>query len=267
PYEIPSNNPEYYPAVAAQAVAARTYAISRMNLRLSEPFHVYGDTRDQVYRGFTRPSPMADQAVEKTAGMVLLGPDGRAAVTQYHSTCGGYLEPLLSQSLLAEGSGLREDVTDGSFNCAVSPLYRWTEKITAATLLRNLQRIGKIASGEIKQLAESGYRCRLEILERQPSGRVDKIRIYLNDEYFDFSGWEIRQVLAGAEEQSLSSRLFFMKDSPGDSSLFYIVGAGYGHGRGMCQWGAVGQAMKGRSWQDILHFYYPDLQLAREHAL
>jgi SpoIID/LytB domain protein len=42
---------------------------------------------------------------------------------------------------------------------------------------------------------------------------------------------------------------------------FTIRGAGWGHGYGMSQWGAYGAAEKGRSWQQILAFYYPGTTL------
>jgi stage II sporulation protein D len=37
-----------------------------------------------------------------------------------------------------------------------------------------------------------------------------------------------------------------------------IVGSGWGHGVGLSQYGALGQALDGRSWQDILSHYYPE---------
>lgn len=41
------------------------------------------------------------------------------------------------------------------------------------------------------------------------------------------------------------------------SGQFSVVGHGYGHGRGMSQWGAYGAATKGLSYTQILDFYYP----------
>jgi SpoIID/LytB domain protein len=41
------------------------------------------------------------------------------------------------------------------------------------------------------------------------------------------------------------------------SGAWTVVGRGYGHGRGMSQWGAQAQALQGRSADQILDFYYP----------
>jgi len=40
-------------------------------------------------------------------------------------------------------------------------------------------------------------------------------------------------------------------------------GHGYGHGVGMCQWGAKGMAEEGFGYKDILNFYYPKANIAR----
>jgi SpoIID/LytB domain protein len=45
--------------------------------------------------------------------------------------------------------------------------------------------------------------------------------------------------------------------------MFHIIGAGFGHGRGMCQWGAIGLALRGKTYQEILNFYYPEPQLKK----
>ena len=41
-----------------------------------------------------------------------------------------------------------------------------------------------------------------------------------------------------------------------------IVGSGWGHGVGLSQYGALGQALDGKSWQDILAHYYPGTSLS-----
>jgi stage II sporulation protein D len=42
-----------------------------------------------------------------------------------------------------------------------------------------------------------------------------------------------------------------------------FAGKGYGHGVGMCQWGANGMAKNGKTYREILARYYPDTVLAR----
>ena len=45
---------------------------------------------------------------------------------------------------------------------------------------------------------------------------------------------------------------------------FTLVGRGYGHGRGMSQWGSYQQAVEGRSWSQIIAFYYPGARVSTE---
>ena len=55
--------------------------------------------------------------------------------------------------------------------------------------------------------------------------------------------------------------LYFDARGAGDSIIF--EGRGWGHGVGLCQWGARGMALKGSTWQEILKFYYKGISLER----
>jgi SpoIID/LytB domain protein len=48
---------------------------------------------------------------------------------------------------------------------------------------------------------------------------------------------------------------------PGADGLVELSGRGYGHGAGMCQWGAIGRARAGQTWEQILTTYYPGAEL------
>jgi stage II sporulation protein D len=54
---------------------------------------------------------------------------------------------------------------------------------------------------------------------------------------------------------------FFTAEKRGN--VFYIKGRGWGHGVGMCQWGAKGRAEHGFSYEKILTYYYKDVKLTR----
>jgi SpoIID/LytB domain protein len=73
-------------ALAAQAVAARSYALA--TLKPGKHFDLYSDTRSQVYGGTTYETPSSNAAVEKTANQVLTY-HGRVATTFFFSTSGG----------------------------------------------------------------------------------------------------------------------------------------------------------------------------------
>ena len=262
PHEIPTHNDEYYAAVAAQTIAARTYAFYQIKHPGSKFFDIYDDTRDQVYKGKVRESDLAKKAIQDTYGMVLTDSEGKLVETQYHSTCGGILNESSSAAQTAEPT---EDIWDNNFNCATSPLYRWVNKITAGEILQNLEKNKKISKAEYQKLVEEGYQLEVDIKSRQLSGRIEKMEIDVNQKKINLSEWESRYMLASNGQNLLPSTLFFIKKSPSSPDLIYLIGAGYGHGKGMCQWGAIGQALNGRSYQDILKFYYPMLSLKKAY--
>ena len=83
PWEMPSH--WHAEALRAQAVAARTYAYSRLG---GGWFDVYADTRDQMYGGIRAEHPSTNAAVGGTAGTIVTW-QGRPARTYYFSTSGG----------------------------------------------------------------------------------------------------------------------------------------------------------------------------------
>jgi stage II sporulation protein D len=84
---VSSEMPHDWPleAVKAQAVAARSYALSHLR---GGSFDVYNDTRDQVYGGIAAETPVGDQAVAGTSRQVLLY-NGKVASTFFFSSSGG----------------------------------------------------------------------------------------------------------------------------------------------------------------------------------
>ena len=48
--------------------------------------------------------------------------------------------------------------------------------------------------------------------------------------------------------------------------VYVVTGGGYGHGVGLNQYGALGQAQAGRSYHDILSFYYPGTEIGKAPA-
>jgi stage II sporulation protein D len=85
---VPSEVPTHWPAEAlkAQAVVARSYALS--SRKIGAAFDLYSDTRSQVYLGVEEEERPTNEAVDETAGDVLLY-QGQVARTYYHSTSGG----------------------------------------------------------------------------------------------------------------------------------------------------------------------------------
>jgi stage II sporulation protein D len=264
PYEIPSGLEDYYQAVLSQTVAARTYAIYCIQHPVSDYFDLYADTRDQVYLGNKSDSPLVDRAIQETFGMVLQKPDNTISKVQYHSTCGGLLDPGSGKENNENFQVLnRQDNNGSSFNCTASPLYRWVFKLNTRDILDNLTDLKLLSPAKAAKLKENGFRLSLEILSRTSAGRVHKMAIQINSDKFILSEWQIQRALSDRNSQRQPSNLFILKASRNIPDIVYVIGAGYGHGRGMCQWGAIGQSLNGVPYRDILKFYYPDLILKK----
>ena len=71
-----------------------------------------------------------------------------------------------------------------------------------------------------------------------------------------------RKVLIPGFIFTLITNLIYVSPSNAVPNEWIIVGSGWGHGVGYSQYGALGQALDGRSWQDILNHYYPGSVLA-----
>ena len=90
----------------------------------------------------------------------------------------------------------------------------------------------------------------IEILERGTSGRACLAKFIFEKESIDVKGeLKIRQMF---NPPLRSSCFVFDKTETG----FVIHGAGWGHGVGMCQSGAITMANDGKSFEEILHHYY-----------
>jgi stage II sporulation protein D len=262
PFEIPTYTEDYYQAIMTQTIAARTYAIYHLQHPASPYFDVYADTRDQVYMGLKRTTPLANKSIEESQGFVLHNKADDPDETPYHSTCGGTLE----LKLMVENNpsqGFYKDFYQEDFNCITSPLYRWVEKITTRDILKNLKKMNIITIQQEHQWKEIGFQVLVKVLTRSNAGRIDKLAIIIGNKEIILSGWEIRRAFRKSDRGLLPSNLFFLKSSPQEKNTLYLVGAGFGHGRGMCQWGAIGLALKGKNFEEILGFYYPDLKLKK----
>ncbi|MEW5919891.1 MAG: SpoIID/LytB domain-containing protein [Bacillota bacterium] len=94
---------------------------------------------------------------------------------------------------------------------------------------------------------------RVEVKEFGPSGRAAVFQV--ND--LEISGPGLRLGLGSAEMRST-----FLKDVNVAEGMLQMSGSGYGHGVGMCQWGARALAEQGRSPEEIVRYFYRDINIA-----
>ena len=135
PAEIFTNKSEWFEAVKAQAVCARTYAYKKMKSRQNADFDVYSDVRDQAYGGTGRQTLLGNKATEQTRGSVLYYKDSLAH-TYFHACDGGVSEAV--EDVWGQKNrpylNSRQDVLNDSFSCRTSPVFRWRQTRSMAQL-------------------------------------------------------------------------------------------------------------------------------------
>ena len=248
-------------AVQAQAVTARSYAYVHLTGERSRTYDVTAGVFDQVYGGVAAETAVSSQAVETTRTLVLEY-DGRVVNAPYHSTCGGSTAAASEVWRSGDEPFLRSvsDRIPGTnrFYCDGAPHFRWTRTLGGATVNAALARyLGVYTSvpGHNPGIARA-----VAVTSRTASGRVGTITITTDRGNFVLRGNDIRYVLRQPGGEILSSTNFSVEtiqSHDGSIAELRLRGAGYGHGVGMCQSGAIGRARAGADFHTILHTYYP----------
>jgi len=259
-----------YEALKAQAVAARSYTLAQMNRWRARGFDLLATVDDQVYGGIESERPETDQAVSETCGVVALS-DGAPIQAYYSSTCGGMTttpEEVWGKSALPYLTAHRDAAGPGQEAfCAASPQHRWRETWTGPEIEKILRATLADVTGE-KGADRWGPLKDLRLKRRSASYRVEDLEITFAKKRFDLGGDKIRWILRRPTGEPLRSAVVLKIEVArwkGRVTGVGIDGAGYGHGVGLCQMGALGMARAGYDYQRILRFYYRGTQLVRAY--
>jgi stage II sporulation protein D len=255
-------------ALRAQAVVSRTYAFRNLRRWRSQGFDLYATVSDQAYGGVGAETPEGRAAVGATRGQVLTY-HGAPIEAFYFSTCGGRTADGYEVFRGASRPYLRSayDVApNGGAYCSISPRFRWREEWTGeslrATLARNLPRSAGAGSGRIERVED------IRVTQRSGSGRVDQVAVRVGGSEVRVEGHSnIRQVLRTSAGELLRSTAFTLVAVGAGGNVTHLVadGMGAGHGVGLCQWGAVGRARAGQTYEQILAAYFPGTSLTRRY--
>ena len=227
-------------ALKAQAVAARTYALHLQESSQGNFFDLRATTDHQVYHHRESTPPSILSAVEETRGMILTH-GGHPILSAFHSSCGGRTENV--KDLWGYDLPYLHSVS-----CPYdvrSPHHSWKKEIPLDRIEKSLQAAG-YGVGTIAALTP---------YHRNASGRVDKMRVLHSRGELFLTGGDFRKVVG---YDILPSAVFEVESI---GSLVVFVGKGWGHGVGLCQWGAKGMAEDGHGFREILSRYYPGTDL------
>ncbi len=224
-------------ALKAQAVAARTYALYQMQVSRSQPYDLKSSTASQVYGGATQERFRAKRAVDMTRGQILTY-KGRLFPAYFHATCAG-MTAAASELWNIDTPPLKGGVPCDY--CKISPHYYWHAKVPVSDIEQKLAKSGRPV----------GQILKIEKISQTPSGRVGSLRITGNADAAVVAAKDLRVWVGGDKLRSTDFAVSVHDD------VAEFKGAGWGHGVGLCQWGALGQALIGRSCETILAYYYP----------
>ena len=295
PYEMSPAWP--LEALKAQAVCARTYALLQTKHRDSYRFDVCTTTDCQVYQGANQASALTDRAVEETAGMAAMY-GGKYAETYYYASNGGASESSENVwSMPLPYLVGKEDPYEGTISI---PDYVYTMTYSYSQLSALLKSkgysIGTVSSAYVSRTTPTGNVA--EITFRDTAGKTvvitkEACRSVLETKSMRFTisgggsggSWQVNpsggalSSLSGAYTVTASgvsayeggdayvitasgvSRLQKPPAVSGSGSGITISGTGWGHGVGMSQYGAKAMAELGRTYEEILHFYFTGITI------
>ena len=257
PLEIGTSASTDAPAVEAQAVTARSYAVTHLGA-VGRLYDMRATVADQVYGGAGAETGVGNLAVNGTSGLVLLY-GGQVVNAPYFSTCGGSTaEPGDVWRTSAEPYLKRvSDQVPGTtrFYCEGAPKYRWTRTFGREELRQNVARYVSTLKGGGPV---SSVRA-VTVADVTPAGRVATLTIETDRKTLTLRGNEMRNALRLPSGEILYSTYFSVDAIAGHDGIETLTlhGGGNGHGVGMCQAGAIGRARAGQDFRTILRTYYP----------
>lgn len=258
-------------------------------------FDVCADDHCQRYQGITKEtSKHVAEAIRQTKGQILAS-DGEICDARFSKCCGGESEEfqycwenIKKPYLLAVRDNCSETAPDDltveanaekwirsnpesfcnttdkkilsqvlqDYDLETTDFYRWKVSYTQNEIAALIEDKMKLGLGKIVDLVP---------LERGKSGRLVKLKIVGQDRTFTIGKeLEIRRALS---ESHLYSSAFVIdkydEDDNGVPQRFEIIGAGWGHGVGLCQIGAAVMGENGYDYNDILLHYYKGAEIEK----
>jgi len=275
-------------ALRAQAVAARTFVFRNLGRHKQEGFNFCPLVHCQVYQGISAQTPSTIAAVRDTRGEVIVYKD-RPIEALFHAHCGG----CLASDVFGESDYLEEkmDSFDASTLLSINP-----EQAKCVEGRRRRVDLGMPDSAYSEE--EWFFNSPLVFCSKDKGSKFRWQRVY-DDEDFSiafgekledlkdillkekgdcFHYKEIEVIISEGSKDlrgDLNIRNYFdhlrssafkiekKLSAQGQPSMLFFWGAGFGHGAGMCQDGAVGMAEAGYSWQQIINHYFPNTEIKK----
>ncbi|MFA4884535.1 MAG: SpoIID/LytB domain-containing protein [Desulfotomaculaceae bacterium] len=237
-------------ALAAQAILARTFTMENIKSgRVKQQHGTDASTSVEEFQAY-EPSKINDnvrQAVEMTRGEVVTYGDNY--IHAWFSACDGGISATPEEGLAFTKDPtpyVKGGVQDGCLAVTEPKNKAWEARIPldqarAAVQSKTGKDTGAITSATIEK--------------KGPSGRAEQIKLGSAT----IGGPALRLALGSEKVRSM-----LLSDARVEGGQLVMSGKGYGHGVGMCQWGARLMAEQGKSPEDIVNFYFKDINIQRQ---
>jgi len=286
--------------IEAQTIAARSWMLANVEQKhVALTMDVCNDDCCQRYQGTTHLTQQSVQGAMNTFGQVLLF-DDKICDARYSKSCGGVMEVFETiwggaglpymQNKADAAADLPEwkhplsdeanftDWVNSIPHAFCSPhvipenelkkylgtvdeagtYFRWQETLEQTELTSNINRYRRLKAKAILNLV---------VMSRGLSGRIIQLAV----DYLDDDGQQQRHIIHGdfavrqaLHKKFLYSSAFIITANKSEAEIpreFTIRGAGWGHGAGLCQIGALGMSLKGYTAGQIVLHYYPGSSL------
>lgn len=266
---VASEMPSSYPleALKAQAVVARSYARYHMENSAYPQYHADVDdsTDFQVYQSVAG-TEQTDKAVKETENIVMTA-ERMIQECMYYSTSAGKCPQKEKNFQKYIRNGKKEDLE------YTQSWYRWECEVSISWEILKKRLLQWTDTEDANEICKASKQLKqLKICGRDESGRVEKIELETDAGKIQVTGQHAIRCLLAQQGSSvirqdgttflmgtiLPSPFFYFRDvtvKKGEIGLS-LAGGGFGHGFGMSQNGAKQLALQGKSYDEILKYYY-----------
>ncbi len=227
------------------AIACRTYLIWQVlqAQKLNRPYHIENGIKHQTYKGHHAQAVKFKQAVQETKDMFVSYND-KPALTMYDACCGGIVPANID-----DPDHKRVSYLARAYPCTFCKNYKafhWHIDLTAEMIIKRLQ----------KDFPKVSKIIDIIILKKDKAGLVKKIQFNVGTRKIVITEKKMKSLFP-----ELKSYCFNITRV---HRHYMIEGKGFGHHRGLCQWGAY-KLVQDDHWNfnEVLQFYYPGTKLMK----
>ncbi len=235
-------------ALAAQAILARTFTLENINSGRVRKLHgTDASTSVEEFQAYD-PSRINDnvrKAVELTRGQVVLS--NGEFIKAWFSACDGGVSASAKEGLSYTKTPtpyVNAGVKDNCLSITTGENKEWKAVIPLSKMRQAVKQVNGNDPGPVRSVS---------IGRRGPSGRAETLKV----NNLEIGGPALRIALGSDQVRSM-----LLKSVVVSNNNVVLTGRGFGHGVGMCQWGANLMARNGKTPHEIIYFYFKNIEIA-----